>query len=430
MGLLSNLLLPGRLRTGPTVVVPAKTKPEAILEIVRLADPQAELDGADVLAAATRIHDAVELTPDLQKKLGLDGEEKLWAHRVVAERPLPVDYYDKLLAAGLAYRLGGYCLCEGSADDPAEDVELEYVVYLPAVEESELTPALEKILGTEEDTEEASPDAADTTASDTEATEATERADGHTSAAAGDGSGQADGNAEPEDVAAAAAAGDESDAAKSESDESADGTRPASSEGAAGPGSASGEAAVGSGAASSEGAAGAGTASGEAAVGSGAASSEGAAGAGAGSGEAAVGSGAASSDGAAGAGGSATGDEDESGEVAAADDTDAAESDAGSVAAPARRSRWSSDGVYEAAGFRVAVTPVHRFPAAVAGLMPYATEVVRIAVTATEELDGDARMLDPGNVALALGTALDGPVVDHWGFQVFEPADLLPPRSV
>ncbi len=121
--------------------MPAKTKPEAILELVRLADPKAELDGADVLAAATRIHEGIELTGDLAKKLGLDAEEKLWAHRVVAERPLPIDYYDKLLAAGLAYRLGGYCLCEGSADDPAEDTELEYAVYLPAVEESELTPA-------------------------------------------------------------------------------------------------------------------------------------------------------------------------------------------------------------------------------------------------------------------------------------------------
>ncbi|TKK90932.1 hypothetical protein FDA94_04025 [Herbidospora galbida] len=346
MGLLSNLLLPGRLRTGPTVVLPAKTKPEAILEIVRLADPQAELDGNDVLAAATRIHDGVELTPDLQKKLGLDGEEKLWAHRVVAERPLPVDYYDKLLAAGLAYRLGGYCLCEGSADDPAEDVELEYVVYLPAVEESELTPALEKILGTEEDAAEgASPGVDDPTASSTE-TEANETADGHPDgdATTGDRAGSAPGSAASEAVEdqtdsgtegasdAATEAGDESDDAESASDDVAPGSQ------------------------------------------------------------------------------------DES------DDTP--------EAPKARTSRWSSDGVYEAAGFRVSVTPVHRFPAAVAGLMPYATEVVRIAVSATEELDGDARMLDPGNVALALGTALDGPVVDHWGFQVFEPADLLPPRSV
>ncbi|NAS25472.1 hypothetical protein GT755_27785 [Herbidospora sp. NEAU-GS84] len=341
MGLLSNLLLPGRLRTGPTVVVPAKTKPEAILEIVRLADPQAELDGADVLAAATRIHDAVELTPDLQKKLGLDGEEKLWAHRVVAERPLPVDYYDKLLAAGLAYRLGGYCLCEGSADDPAEDVELEYVVYLPAVEESELTPALEKILGTEED--------ADPTVPDTESSAA---AMGDGSEISGLESGSGIAIAEPEGDAEAAGTVAKPDAAESESAEATAGV---------------GEAVTG----------------------------------------------------------------DDTGDTAEGDASeDVEEGGAESASANPRRSRWSSDGVYEAAGFRVSVTPVHRFPAAVAGLMPYATEVVRIAVSATEELDGDARMLDPGNVALALGTALDGPVVDHWGFQVFEPADLLPPRSV
>ncbi|WP_062345108.1 hypothetical protein [Herbidospora yilanensis] len=365
MGLLSNLLLPGRLRTGPTVVVPAKTKPEAILEIVRLADPQAEIDGADVLAAATRIHDAVELTPDLQKKLGLDGEEKLWAHRVVAERPLPVDYYDKLLAAGLAYRLGGYCLCEGSADDPAEDVELEYVVYLPAVEESELTPALEKILGTEEDT---SP----------------ETADGRAESAAADDVSEISGSA-------AAEAGDTTDAAESESE----------------------KAATDAGAEPGESATDAGAEPGEAVAGA-QADSDGTD-AGAESGEAVTGGG------------------DESGEAVAGADADEAEAGAESdeaSAADTRKSRWSSDGVYEAAGFRVSVTPVHRFPAAVAGLMPYATEVVRIAVTATEELDGDARMLDPGNVALALGTALDGPVVDHWGFQVFEPADLLPPGSV
>ncbi|GLX95771.1 hypothetical protein [Herbidospora sp. NBRC 101105] len=395
MGLLSNLLLPGRLRTGPTVVVPAKTKPEAILEIVRLADPQAELDGADVLAAATRIHDAVELTPDLQKKLGLDGEEKLWAHRVVAERPLPVDYYDKLLAAGLAYRLGGYCLCEGSADDPAEDVELEYVVYLPAVEESELTPALEKILGTEEDADPAAPD-----------TESSAAATGDGSEISGleSESGVEDGQrgaiAKPEGDAGAAGTGAEPDAAESESAEAAADTTADTT-------AASSATAAGSGASSSEGAAGPEAESGEAAGGA----SE-----------------------------AATGDDDKPGDVATGDDIgDTAEDDlsenaqeggAESASAAARRSRWSSDGVYEAAGFRVSVTPVHRFPAAVAGLMPYATEVVRIAVSATEELDGDARMLDPGNVALALGTALDGPVVDHWGFQVFEPADLLPPRSV
>ncbi|WP_062431390.1 hypothetical protein [Herbidospora daliensis] len=361
MGLLSNLLLPGRLRTGPTVVVPAKIKPEAILEIVRLADPQAELDGADVLAAATRIHDGVELTPDLQKKLGLDGEEKLWAHRVVAERPLPVDYYDKLLAAGLAYRLGGYCLCEGSADDPAEDVELEYAVYLPAVEESELTPALEKILGTDDDAEEAPATAADADASP-EAAE-TGADDGHAAGAtpaeapeAADESAQA-----ADDTAESDAA--ESDPAESDAAKDEDAAAAGESDDAAEAGDKSGEAAESD------------AAKGEA--------------------------------------------------VTAAD-----ESDEVVEAAPARRSRWSSDGVYEAAGFRVAVTPVHRFPAAVAGLMPYATEVVRIAVSAADELDGDARMLEPGNVALALGTALDGPVVDHWGFQVFEPADLLPPRSV
>ncbi|WP_061295209.1 hypothetical protein [Herbidospora cretacea] len=343
MGLLSNLLLPGRLRTGPTVLLPAKTKPEAILELVRLADPKAELDGGDVLAAATRIHEGIELTGDLAKKLGLDGEEKLWAHRVVAERPLPIDYYDKLLAAGLAYRLDGYCLCEGSADDPAEDPELVYAVYLPAVEESELTPALVKILGTDdglaEDAPEASPDAS--------ATEVPESAETGAEAAVSAPEDTTEAPTTTEADSAASTAGKTDVATEAET-----------------PGAAPDDA-------------------------------------------------------------NAKADADAVAEV-----EDEAASDAEAEAATARRSRWSADGVYEAAGFRVSVTPVHRFPAAVAGLMPYATEVVKISVSATEELEGDARMLEPGKVALALGTALDGPVVDHWGFQVFEPADLLPPRSV
>lgn len=334
MGLLSNLLLPGRLRTGPTVLLPAKTKPEAILELVRLADPKAELDGGDVLAAATRIHEGIELTGDLAKKLGLDAEEKLWAHRVVAERPLPIDFYDKLLAAGLAYRLDGYCLCEGSADDPAEDPELVYAVYLPAVEESELTPALVKILGTDDDLAEDAPEASP----DASATDVPESAETGSETAVSAPEDPTEATAIPE--ADAATAADKADAAT--------------------------DAEVAGGAS-----------------------------------------------------------DDADAEV-----KDEAASDAEAEAATARRSRWSADGVYEAAGFRVSVTPVHRFPAAVAGLMPYATEVVKISVSATEELEGDARMLEPGKVALALGTALDGPVVDHWGFQVFEPADLLPPRSV
>ncbi|WP_066368887.1 hypothetical protein [Herbidospora mongoliensis] len=356
MGLLSNLLLPGRLRTGPTVLLPAKTKPEAILELVRLADPQAELDGADVLAAATRIHEGIELTGDLAKKLGLDGEEKLWAHRVVAERPLPVDYYDKLLAAGLAYRLGGYYLCQGSADDPAEDTELEYAVYLPAVEESELTPALIKILGTEEDTvTEESPEDDSEALADAPAADVPESVE---SGAEGPGSG-------PEDVLAESAPEPSEDKPEAATDETpeAEGTTEAKADGTAETAEDSSEDAT-----------------------------------------------------------------DEAGPGSAAGES--ASDDAEAAAVKARKSRWSADGVYEAAGFRVSVTPVHRFPAAVAGLMPYATEVVKITVSVIEELEGDARMLDPGNVALALGTALDGPVVDHWGFQVFEPADLLPPRSV
>ncbi|GAB1822985.1 hypothetical protein [Herbidospora sp. RD11066] len=422
MGLLSNLLLPGRLRTGPTVLLPAKTKPEAILELVRLADPQAELDGADVLAAATRIHDGIELTGDLAKKLGLDVEEKLWAHRVVAERPLPVDYYDKLLAAGLAYRLGGYCLCEGSADDPAEDVELEYAVYLPAVEESELTPALIKILGTEEDTATESAETASEASDDTSATEAAESiqsgAEDATSAPEGTAT-----DGEPGDAASGTGeTADTADAPKTTTEAASADDRPHdtaaddANANEASAGAASGKAAENAGNRSADGTATLSedldaktTADAETAD---ADSDAKAADANAGANEAGA------------AAGAETVDADADADKAV--DAETAEAEA----AKARKSLWSSDGVYEAGGFRVSVTPVHRFPASVAGLMPYATEVVKITVSVTGELEGDARMLDPGNVALALGTALDGPVVDHWGFQVFEPADLLPPRSV
>ncbi|MFI6293439.1 hypothetical protein ACIBEJ_17745 [Nonomuraea sp. NPDC050790] len=117
-----------RLRTGPTAAVPAKPDPAELLRIVQLADPDARADGDDILAADTRIHAAVEAEPDL-----VGGEmEQVWALRVAAEGPLPFDYFDRYLAEGIAFRLGGLAVCRGEVSDPTdEDVPRGAAVILP-----------------------------------------------------------------------------------------------------------------------------------------------------------------------------------------------------------------------------------------------------------------------------------------------------------
>lgn len=133
MGWISNLLLPGRLRTGPTVLLPTRPDPKTLLAVAQLADPDAAFAGDDILAGGSRILAPIELTGALLAKLGIQDEERLWACRITAEGPLPVDFFDKSLAEGIAFRLGGWSLCRGEPTEPAEGARRDPVVYLPAV---------------------------------------------------------------------------------------------------------------------------------------------------------------------------------------------------------------------------------------------------------------------------------------------------------
>jgi hypothetical protein len=147
MSWFSNRMLAGRLRTGPTALLPARPDAKTLLEIAELADPGARLDGEDIVAGSVRIHPPVELTGEMLVKLGIEDEDRLWACRVAAEGPLPVDFFDKTLAEGVAYRLGGWSLTRGEPTDPAEDEHRGPLVYLPsAPTEEELLPLLRELL--------------------------------------------------------------------------------------------------------------------------------------------------------------------------------------------------------------------------------------------------------------------------------------------
>ncbi|MGW5261481.1 hypothetical protein ACWEQG_10920 [Microbispora sp. NPDC004025] len=136
MGWFSKVLLPGRLRTGPTALLPARPDQKTLLAVAQLADPEATTDGDDIIAGGSRIQPPIELTGDILAKLGVSDSDRLWACRIAAEGPLPVDFFDKSLAEGIAYRLGGWSLCQGEPLDPAEDGG-DPLVYLPAVPEPE-----------------------------------------------------------------------------------------------------------------------------------------------------------------------------------------------------------------------------------------------------------------------------------------------------
>jgi hypothetical protein len=116
-----------RLRTGPTAALPAKPSQADLLRLVRLADPEAREDGADIVAVDVRVHAPVEAEPEL-----VGGEmEQVWACRVVAEGPLPFDYFDRYLAEGIAFRLGGLAVCRGEVTDPADSDRGGPAVILP-----------------------------------------------------------------------------------------------------------------------------------------------------------------------------------------------------------------------------------------------------------------------------------------------------------
>src|SRR5690606_24086366 len=101
-----------RLRTGPTAALPARPDRAELLRLVRLADPKAREDGDDIVAADVRVHAPVEADPAL-----VGGAlEQVWACRVPAEGPLPVDYFDRHLAEALAFRGGGRSVGPGVGD--------------------------------------------------------------------------------------------------------------------------------------------------------------------------------------------------------------------------------------------------------------------------------------------------------------------------
>ncbi|MFB9627034.1 hypothetical protein [Nonomuraea helvata] len=129
-----------RLRTGPTAALPAKPDPAELLRVVRLADPGARQDGDDIVATDVRVCAPVEADTELT-----GGElEKVWAVRVVAEGPLPLDFFDRFLAEGLAFRLKGLAVCRGEVTDPADDQESGPAVILPVRPTAEeLAPLLE-----------------------------------------------------------------------------------------------------------------------------------------------------------------------------------------------------------------------------------------------------------------------------------------------
>ncbi|GAA4580883.1 hypothetical protein GCM10023194_10480 [Planotetraspora phitsanulokensis] len=142
MGWLTNLMLPGRLRTGPTALLPERPDPKTLLAIAQLADPDARFDGDDIVVGGSRILAAAELDGEILGKLGVTGEERLWACRLSAEGPLPMDYFDKSLSEGVAYRLGGWSLCRGEPTDLAGSDLRAVRVYLPAAPSPEEVVAL------------------------------------------------------------------------------------------------------------------------------------------------------------------------------------------------------------------------------------------------------------------------------------------------
>ncbi|MBF8193785.1 hypothetical protein ITP53_50535 [Nonomuraea sp. K274] len=129
-----------RLRTGPTAALPAKPDPAELLRIVQLADPAARRDGDDIVATDVRVCAPVEAESDL-----VGGElEKVWAVRVAAEGPLPLDFFDRYLAEGIAFRLKGLAVCRGEVCDPADDETSGPAVVLPVRPTAdELAPRLE-----------------------------------------------------------------------------------------------------------------------------------------------------------------------------------------------------------------------------------------------------------------------------------------------
>lgn len=129
-----------RLRTGPTAALPAKPEQGELLRLVRLADPSARSEGGDIVAGDVRVCAPVEAEADLAG----GALEQVWAVRVAAEGPLPVDFFDRHLAEGLAFRLGGLAVCRGVVSDPADDEGAAAVIVPVRPTAEDLAPLLEQ----------------------------------------------------------------------------------------------------------------------------------------------------------------------------------------------------------------------------------------------------------------------------------------------
>jgi hypothetical protein len=147
MSWFSDRLFIGRLRTGPTVLLPAEASPSALLEMLQLVDPGARFDGDDIVVAGVRVTAGVELAEPQLHKLSIQDEKQLWAHRIVADGPLPVNGFDRGLAEGIAYRLGGWSMTRGLMSDPAEDDSRGPITYLGEMpSHEEMVPLLRRHL--------------------------------------------------------------------------------------------------------------------------------------------------------------------------------------------------------------------------------------------------------------------------------------------
>jgi hypothetical protein len=92
------------------------------------------------VAVDVRVCAPVEADPDLTGR----ELEKVWAVRVAGEGPLPLDFFDRYLAEGIAFRLKGLAVCRGEVIDPADVEGTGPAVILPVRPSAEeLAPLLE-----------------------------------------------------------------------------------------------------------------------------------------------------------------------------------------------------------------------------------------------------------------------------------------------
>jgi hypothetical protein len=129
-GLLSKLLSFGERSDSTMVLLPREPHPDALLEIIRLADPEARVKRTGITTKHAHVGLVVETPPELAERAGVQGEFP-YALAFHGKTFTPLSAFD--LAQGVAIRLGGAVLDENGLDRVAEaplDIA-ETVVYLP-----------------------------------------------------------------------------------------------------------------------------------------------------------------------------------------------------------------------------------------------------------------------------------------------------------